>query len=153
MQSPPNPSRDELDLLKVALDHARAWMTLHADQRLRALNFWLIGTAFLTTAFVTTLPTDPALATAVAAMGVLVSITFQRLERRTRDLVRRAEEALAPAEARLAALTAIPALELVKLSNSPREPFTSYGKVIRVLQLVAVAGFTLGALVAYSRIK
>ena len=33
----------EIELLKVSLDHAQPWMTLHADQRLRALQFWLIA--------------------------------------------------------------------------------------------------------------
>jgi hypothetical protein len=148
----PSISREEIELLKVSLDHAQAWMTLHADQRLRALQFWLIAVAALTTAYVGTLRADPVLAAAIAVLGTVLSLGFQRLERRTRELVKRAEDALRPTERRLAELTGIEALQLVEASDKKGEPFTSYATVIGTLQLVAVAGFVVAAFVAQRRI-
>lgn len=144
---------EERELLNIALEHARAWMILHADQRLRALNFWLIAVAFFTTAYVTTVTAQPGLALAVALMAMLVSLGFQRLERRTRDLVKRAEQALAPVERRLAAMTGVEALRLVARSDQPIERLTSYGVVIRCIQWLAIAAFAAAALYAAARAR
>lgn len=143
----------DFDALKFAVEHARAWMILHADQRLRALNFWIVAMAFLTAAYVSTVETEPAMASVVAALGALVSIGFQRLERRTRELVKLAEAALIPAEQRLANLTGIDALRLAQLSDVKREHFTSYAHVIMALQLIAIFGFVTASLVAYTRVR
>src|SRR5882757_915360 len=37
------------------LDHAWQWFTLHATQRMQAVNFFLVATAFLSTAYVAAL--------------------------------------------------------------------------------------------------
>jgi hypothetical protein len=137
----------ELRTLEIALEHARSWQKLHAEQRLRALDFFLVAAAFLTTAYVTSIATSPQLAAVVAGVGSVMSFAVNRLELRARALVKRGEDALRPLEARLAELTDNPALRLVDLSEA--SPFLmSYAKVFGMLHWLALLGFAAGAIFA-----
>lgn len=138
---------NELGALTVALEHARQWQRLHAEQRMHAMDFFLIAAAFLTTAYVTVLSSSPLVAVAVAVIGVTISFAFNRMEIRSRQLVKRGEQALAPLERRLAELTENPLMELVKLSERSAF-FTSYAKVFGLLHWVAFVGFALAVVAA-----
>src|SRR5437899_681740 len=142
--------RGDSEVTGLALEHARAWFALHADQRLRALNFFLLAAAFLTTAYVTTFERTPGLAAAAGGAGFAIAFAFGRMEQRTRQLIKRGEEALAPLERQLAKMTSIDQLRLVE--NSERAaPFTSYRFVIGFLRIVAELGFAVGFAIAAVR--
>ena len=82
---------------KIALDHAWAWFSLHATQRLQSVNFFLVATAFLSAAFVTAAKEKMyALAGGIAVLAVLISYVLYRMERRVRSLIHAAEHAIAP---------------------------------------------------------
>ncbi len=150
MENPGIVSDIELKTLEIALEHARAWHRLHAEQRLRAMDFFLVAAAFLTTGYVTSLTTSPQLAAVVAAAGVLMSLVVNRLELRTKSLVKRGEEALKPLESRLAELTANPAMRLAERSEHSMF-FTSYAKVFGLLHWVAFLGFGAAVIVAVGK--
>jgi hypothetical protein len=49
--SEPSQPVDELDLLKELREHAWSWFSMHAQQRMQTLNFFLIAMAFLAAAY------------------------------------------------------------------------------------------------------
>jgi hypothetical protein len=142
----------DIDGLRLGLEHARAWQQLHAEQRLRAVDFFLVATAFLVAAFVTSVTTSPGIALAVAVIGTCVALMFNRMELRTKELVKRGEAALRPLEAKLAGHLDIPELELVERSDRAGRRLTSYGQVIALLQWSAIVGFAIAAAFAVSRL-
>src|SRR5258705_7826150 len=91
-------------ILDRGLDHAWQWFTLHATQRMQAVNFFLVATAFLSTAYVAALR-FPVVAIGVSALGTLFSLVFYRFEIRIQELLKAGEKALYPAQRRLADLT------------------------------------------------
>lgn len=111
------------------------------------MDFFLIAAAFLTTAYVTLLANSPAAATAVACAGVTISFAFNRMELRSKGLVKRGEEALAPLEQRLSDITQNPMGRLVERAEHSIF-LTSYAKVFGLLHWVAFLGFGVGVIVA-----
>lgn len=130
-----------------SLDHAWAWFSLHASQRLQMLNFWLIAVAFLVTAYAASVgKSHPGLPLAIAVGGAIMSFCFHRLERRTRSLVRFAEDALKQLEDGLAATSGVAEIRIIQRVNEARNKcdFSTYGRVILVMQWAVIVGF-LGA--------
>lgn len=137
--------------LELGLTHARAWQQLHVDQRLKAMNFFVIVVAFLTTAYVAAFPDRPMLALFVAFSGVFISLAFNRMELRARALVKVGEAALKPLEARLATITGIDAMAMTDRAEHSQR-FTSYAKVIGAMHWVATLGFGAAAWAALERV-
>jgi len=141
----------ELDGLKLTLDHAWSWFSLHAGQRLQMVNYFFVASAFITAGYANTLSGHRhVLAGFIGIAGVVISLAFERLERRTRELVRIAEPALTQIEARLSEITKITCLNFVERIELPAEKATSYGFVIRVLTCVAALAFTAASLYAFT---
>ena len=84
------------DEWKEARAYAWGYFALHADQRMRLFNFFLILSAFLLGAFsaVKKLAPGPMAESALPLLLVLVAFVFWRLEERTRALVKNGEDAL-----------------------------------------------------------
>ena len=133
---------------KESLNHAWNWFTVHAAQRMQCVNYFLVAMAFMSTAYVTALSSGHHWAACVVGgVAAWFSICFNRLEHRTKGLVKAAEAALLPLQHRLASTTGISHLEIVKGVEATK-PFGSYSKVINALQLSAIGVFSLGAIVA-----
>jgi hypothetical protein len=140
----------EDDGLGMALEHARAWFTLHAGQRMQLVNFFLAAVAFLTAAYVAAFDGKAyALASAVALIGLLICVAFNRLEIRTRELVVAGEEAIRRLERLLAQRVGVPEVELIHRVETPRRRFTSYSAVIPVIQWFAALAYLTGAAYAF----
>jgi len=136
-----NESRNE------GLRHAWDWFSLHASQRMQSVNYFLVAAAFLFAAFTSVSKDDKhALAIGVALLGVWLSYVFYRLERRVRSLLHAAEDAIAPLETELAAVTKIPALELVSRVKAPTAGTWVYSRVFRWLYASAGMAFALGVI-------
>ena len=148
-------ARNDLDhdLAKIALEHAWNWFSVHADHRLRAVNFFLIAVAFLVTAYVTALEKNPPLAIAVGVVGLFVTFAFNRLELRIRELVKAGEAAMGPFQGRLAGLTGVDQLRIVQRVEMSGRPFTKYSKVIGTLHWVAYVCFLGATLYAWYRLQ
>jgi hypothetical protein len=142
----------DLETLRVALEHARAWQRLHAEQRLRAIDFFLVAAAFLVAGYVASFGTNPGLAAAAGAAGALVSVIFNRMELRAKELVKRGEAALAPLEGMLASRIGVPELRLVERAERPTRRLTSYAKVIGLLHWCSIVGFAVGTLIALRKV-
>lgn len=145
--------RDEDARLRAALDHAWGWFSLHAGQRMQGVNFFLIASAFLVSAFGTAVTSRVyVVAIGVGLLGSWVSWWFNRLDRRANELVKAGEAPMRVLQRRLAEATGISELAILDLVNEPRERWTSYSKVIDVLHgttFCAFAGAAIYALVLW----
>jgi hypothetical protein len=115
---------------------------------MQLINFWLVVLAFITAATVDAL-TDrrQAAASIISACGIAATFAFQRLERRTRQLVKASEEALAKLQHDLAVDAGCEELEMVRRVQKAA-PLSSYGQVMLLLHAFAFAAFLMTA--AYS---
>jgi hypothetical protein len=128
--------------LEKGLDHAWQWFTLHANQRMQGVNFFLVATAFLTTAYVAALR-SPGVAAGVSALGAMFSLVFYRFEIRIQELVKAGERALFPSQKNLAELTGLQEFKICEYVENAKTPFTKYSIVIRTLYGSTAAGFLL----------
>lgn len=117
--------------------YAWNWFALHAGQRLQLVNFWLVAVAFLAAAFVQSeISHLRPIAAGVALIGVVASIAFQRLDMRTRQLSRIAEDALREFEAEWVTLGASDRIALVRRSSEVKQSrMDSYRLIIQGMQL------------------
>jgi hypothetical protein len=138
-------SSDSNHIAKEAREHAWAWFSLHAAQRMQAFNFFLVATAFLIAGYASLVEKHRSAAIAVALLGAWLTFWFTRLDGRSRQLVKAGERALAVIEAQLAATTGIEDLRIVEAVEQPDPGTSSYRRVIKVIQWTLFGVFLLGA--------
>lgn len=128
--------------------YAWNWFALHSGQRLQLVNFWLVSVAFLAAAFVQARSNHlVAVALGVSVTGVIASLAFMRLDRRTRQLVQVAEKALLAIEDKQATGGKDDVTALVKRAQQVRRSqFDSYRVVIEGLQLMVAMLFMLASI-------
>lgn len=133
---------------KDALEHAWAWFELHAAQRMQTFNFFLVATAFLVAGFGAVVERDQGLAMGIGMLGAWISLWFNRLERRSKQLVKAGEEALTLLEQELARRADVPQLAILLAVETKAAGSSSYSVVINVIHLTILMAFLLGALYA-----
>jgi hypothetical protein len=144
---PNDDSKPTLDAEERALEHAWAWFSLHASQRMQVVSYVLVAFALVLAGYGAAMQAENrVVAVGIAATGIAIAVSFLLLEARTRELVQAAEPAIATLQARLAARASLPELELVKMVDKPTQKFRKYSFVIRALMsaaivLLAGAGF------------
>jgi hypothetical protein len=144
---------NEIEL--ASLTHAWAWFEHHAKQRTQNLNFFLVASSFLASAYGYAMEKWPEVSLAVSGVGLLMCIVFYGLERRNRQLVKVGEAAIQRLELRLADATEVPELNLVVAAESSDQPlrWNTYGKLVpfamgtMAIAFLAGAGYALGILV------
>src|SRR4051812_31773082 len=73
----PTTTDDKTEPHEAAIEHAWEWFSLHAGQRLQAVNFYLIAAAFLSNAFVNALKdTNFVVAAGVGILGAFIAFIF-----------------------------------------------------------------------------
>jgi len=134
---------------KIAFEYAWGWFSLHAGQRMQAVNFFLIAITFLAGSYVSAVVGNrPGLAIGISALGAFSSFIFYRIERRVRGLIHAAEDALRPLEQSLASRTGVVGIRIVeKVEAAPRGSWP-YSKVFRALYAAVGCAFALGAFYA-----
>lgn len=136
-----------VDLVRTGLEHSWAWFTLHANQRLQTVNFFLVAVTFLTAAFVTAAKEEmDYLAMAVAVIGILISYYFYRMECRVRSILKASERAIMPLQSLLATALEIDSLRIVELVEDDQPGEWKYSKVFRYLFATFGIAFSIGLL-------
>jgi hypothetical protein len=83
------------DAFKFASEVALKWFEIHAEQRLKLFNFFLILAGICIAGFFTALEKEsPVAASVVAALLAVVSVCFKWLDQRTSQLVKLGEDFL-----------------------------------------------------------
>ncbi len=135
-----------------ALQHAWNQFSLHAGQRMKMIDVFLVSLALVVAGYGTAMQGGfPVIALGVAVFGVVVVVAFLLLEVRNRELVKAAEAPLKVLEARLAAATDVPSLEYFARVEKSRYPLASYSKVIAILIAVSLMALVSGA--AYAAVQ
>jgi hypothetical protein len=122
-------------------------MALHANQRMQAINFFLLTTAFITAGFGGALNAhEPEVAAGIGFFGAVISVLFWRLEERIKQLLHIGEDAMLPLENRLAQLAGEGNLTFVDRSNTHKIQgkggvLVSYGSIIPSIQAVIFVAF------------
>lgn len=144
--------RDEDARLRTALDHAWDWFSLHASQRMQGVNFFLVASAFLVSAFGSAVTSGVyVVAIGVGLLGSWVSLWFNRLDRRASELVKAGEAPMRVLQRRLAEATGVSELAMLDFVEEPRVRWTSYSRVIDVLHTTTFCAFAVGAVYAAVR--
>jgi len=133
---------------ELGLTHAWNWFSLHAGQRMQSFNFFLIATAFMVAAYGTVLDKHRVVAFGIAMLGAWVCFWFNRMERRTKQLVKAGEQALSPFQELLARSTDVDALRIVNHVETKENGSSSYSVVIDMIQRTVLLGFAVAALYA-----
>jgi hypothetical protein len=143
---------DQDDVSKRAHDHAWNWFSMHAAQRMQTFHFFLVVTAFLVAAYASLLENHAVAALGVATLGAWIAVWFNRLEGRSRQLVKAGEKALLASEAELAKLANCQHLEILKAVENAQSGASSYRRVIAMLQWTILAAFVAGAAFAATKL-
>ncbi|WP_427894060.1 hypothetical protein ACQHIV_13065 [Kribbella sp. GL6] len=142
------PPEDESDVLEAALQHGWSWFSLHAVQRMQVINHYLVAVAFLTAAYGSLAAARHwMIAAAVATTGVVVSLVFDLLDSRTRELIGLCEPALSQLEERLSREANVD-LMMVLRASKPHRRRVSYRVLISTLTRFGLAAFAIGVVVA-----
>jgi hypothetical protein len=136
---------DQDEIVKHARDHAWDWFVLHAGQRMQSFNYFIVATAFLTAGYASLLEKHPEIAVGVALMGAWIAIWFNRLDRRTKQLIRAGENALEVTQARLAERAEIQELKILESVKQPVCGASSYSRIIAVIEWTITFGFVAAA--------
>jgi hypothetical protein len=146
---PGDSAGEQFPILDKGFDHAWQWFSLHASHRMQGVNFFLVASAFLSTAYVSALHFAlPIVAAGVGLLGMVFSICFYLLEMRIRGLVKAGERALIPVQRKLAELTNVPEFMICDFVEKPKHSYAKYSVVIRTLYWSTAAEFLVGIVYA-----
>jgi hypothetical protein len=120
--------------LKDAREYAWNWFALHAAQRMQTFNFFLVVTGFLVAAYASLLDKNHAAAMVIAMLEAWLAIWFNRIDIRSRELVKAGERALAAIEVALAKSTSIDHLIIVSQVENVGPGSSSYRRVIAIIK-------------------
>jgi hypothetical protein len=142
----------EADRLKLSKEIGLEWFKIHADQRLRMFNFFILVAGFCIGGFFTSLQIKSAIAASTVAFLLLsVCICFKLLDQRTAQLVKQGELLLGYSLSRLGDTDSnIP--NVVDLSNQ-REGVLSYRQVFNLLFLLFGAMAVIGMIFPWCHLK
>ncbi len=145
------PTPTEQHLMKEGLQHAWNWFSLHAEQRMKSLNYFFLAVSLLVAAYVTALKyVHPAVAAGIGIVGVLTAICFSSFELRIKELINAGEDAMKASETCLAKYTGNPLFNITQRVEVPKRRITAYSVVIPSIHLLMAAAFLGGAMYAYS---
>jgi hypothetical protein len=116
---------------------------------MQVFNFFVVATAFIIAAYATLLEKNPAAAATLAAVGAWLTVWFNRLEARSRQLVEAGESALRFSQKRLADLAENASLMMHAAAEPP--VMGGYRCVIPVIQWTIFTLFVLAAAYAGCR--
>jgi hypothetical protein len=112
---------------------------------MQSFNFFLIATAFLIAGYASLLDKRPVAAVAVALLGAWVAFWFQRLDRRTRQLLDAGEKVLQIDQARLAERISIADLNILTRVKHPTRGASTYKTVIGMIEWSILIAFLAAA--------
>jgi hypothetical protein len=124
------------DGLQVLREIGLEWFKIHADQRLRMFNFFLLIAGFCIGGFFTSLQIKSAIAAStVAFLLAVVCICFKLLDQRTSQLLKHGERLLDYSLSKLTMGNEVGVPNIIELSDN-RDGVPSYRQVFNALFLL-----------------
>lgn len=134
--------------IDLAAKRAEEWFKVHADQRLRLFNFYVILVAAAVAGFVSSLSTKIYPFTIVISVVLLiVTIAFKSLDRRVAELVKVAEQAHDKIDALISSQLGMDELRIAKISDK-KNGTISYRQSFNIIFLLGTALAIGGAAIA-----
>jgi hypothetical protein len=143
----------EFDILTKVRDHAWDWFSLHANQRMQTVNFFLISTTFLLAAYGALLEKYHLAAMVVALMGAWATVWFSVLDIRTKALIKAGEKALQACEALMVSMSGIHEIEIIRQVENPRHRLFKYSTAFNAIEWSIGVIFVAGAVYAAVGVK
>src|SRR5574341_409125 len=110
------------------------------------MSFFFVTVAFIMAGYGAALNAKyPIVAVVVAALGAVLCVWFNRLDIRTKELVRAGESALRASQRRLANLSSIPDMALLDLVETPKRSFSSYSFLLNTIHSIMFGFFAASA--------
>jgi hypothetical protein len=129
--------------------HVWDWFALHSGQRMQMINYLMVALSLTTTAYaISTSQKKYGIACGIAIGGIVLSWLFQRLDARTRELIKTSEKALTHLESALFAATKAP-VNFVTAIEEPAARYTTYRVTLRILTACTCISFGVAAIYAY----
>lgn len=136
---------DDHEHLKLAVDYAWGWFSMHSSQRMQLINFFIIALTLMMGAYATSVNAGAfGVSAAIALGGAVLAFVFRRLDVRTRELVKVSEPALEEIERRLAERAELSELNFVRIVERPKARWGTYRILLMVATWVAFILFSLG---------
>lgn len=136
---------------QLPLDHAWHWFKMHAEQRITLIRFYLVVFGGVSAGYFTLIHSGFFFLAGVAScFGAFLSVCFNALDARSRDLVKVGEAALIEEQSRLAQDTGISAMNMIAATNGlSRGMLGSYTRVFRAIFVSSVVMFTTMSLYSF----
>lgn len=115
---------------------------------MQTFNFFLISAAFLLAAYGTLLNSFHWAALGVAVLGVWATYWFNRLDSRTKELIKAGERALAACEQTLVQISGIQELDIIRLVEKPSRGIPTYRVSFTNIEWGIAFVFVVGAVYA-----
>jgi len=132
----------------IAAKRAEEWFKVHADQRLRLFNFYVILVGASVAGFVSALAAEIyPFALVIAGLLAIATLAFKRLDRRVAELVKVAEGAHDFIDQLVSAKLQAPALRIAELSDK-KVGTKSYRQSFNVIFTSGAAISVVGAVIA-----
>jgi hypothetical protein len=120
-----------------AAEHAWRWFALHANQRMQIINYFLVVLALVVAGYGAAIEAENALvARVIVAAGLVMTGAFYTLERRTRHLVKLAEQPLKELERRMSVDADLATLTMTSGAEAPGKGI-AYSVSVRALMAAA----------------
>lgn len=136
-----------------SLDHAWNWFKMHAEQRITLIRFYLVVFGGVAAGYITLINNGFFfLAGVESCFGAFLSICFNALDARSRNLVKAGEAALIEEQRRIAHLTGISSFNIIVATNgSSSGTLGSYTRVFRAMFIASVITFSIMSLYGFAR--
>lgn len=119
--------------MELAVERATSWFAIHADQRLKLMNFYLILLGAILAGFVTALEKQLLwLALLLSLVLLVITYCFKQLDRRTAQLIKAAEAALLKIEHAISETVAFDEIKLT-LAAENKNGVPSYRRTFNKL--------------------
>ncbi len=130
---------DNLQALRDAHSYALDWFKLHAEQRMRLFNFFLVLLSAFIAGFGTAATFNITLAEIAGGITlVTLAFVFRQLDRRVSELIKYSEKALCQTEAKLADLTGLDSIRIAKAADQKNGTY-SFRTAFIILFYLAMA--------------
>jgi hypothetical protein len=143
----------DLKAIEMAISRASVWFQIHADQRLKLFNFYVLIFLGSLAGFGTVVKEKLySLELGIPLLLLLLTYSFKELDKRSAALVKHAETALDVLESKLEAATGLVEVKLIQAAKK-KDGVISYRQAFNIVFITAVLACIAGVTLAVFHIE